>query len=267
MEYINLHVSVLDSEEFKGSSPTQRSTWLCLLRYLVGQEDGDTITLCAPWSDRKWQQVCAITLAEVKEECALWKWNGDDLVVNFYPHASEKATKSMRRGGRIGNQRLWGKKRTPESPSVSITEPNETKLNSSGAGGGVSEAFPESVSDEVVIAFGESFPGEPASGAPKMPQAWVFEFLKKLNGRREWPRNWQAFMVSCWRTDHRTYQQTGHTPETKKTGASPAQQRFELSQELEGIQARLDAAYETATTPDPGDVAREREIHQLLKNR
>ena len=121
MEYINIHVSVIDSQEFKGSSPVQRATWLCLMRYLAGQENGAEVENCRDWGDRKWQQVCAVTLAEVGEECGLWQWVGDDLEVNFYSLDSEKAVRSMRKGGRIGNQRRWPKNRrriSSASPAI-----------------------------------------------------------------------------------------------------------------------------------------------------
>jgi hypothetical protein len=69
--------------------------------------------------------------------------------------------------------------------------------------------FPESVSDDVVIAFGKGWPGEPASGTPAMPEAWIMDSLKKLNGRREWPRDWRRWLVSCWRSDHKTWKPSG----------------------------------------------------------
>ena len=140
MEYINLHVSVLDSQEFKGASPVQRATWLCLMRFLVGQEDGATIEKCREWCDRKWQQICAVTLAEVEDGCGLWQWDGDDLAVNFYPIAAEKETRAKRRGGRIGNHKRWHKPQVSESVSdtesesvsVSITKRNETEAEPNG---------------------------------------------------------------------------------------------------------------------------------------
>ncbi|MBA3622983.1 MAG: hypothetical protein H0W48_00635 [Methylibium sp.] len=85
MDWINLHVSVLDSPEFIGASPHERATWLCLLRYCVGQENGGVLEHCREWGDRRWQQQCRVTLREVRTKSDLWEWVEDRLVVRFYP--------------------------------------------------------------------------------------------------------------------------------------------------------------------------------------
>lgn len=145
MEYVNLHVSAIDSAEFKASTPGQQGTWLCCLRFACGQEDGETIRGCRQWSDRQWQTVVGAEKAIVVESCGLWEWKGDDLVLNFYPIDQERKTRSMRRGGIRGNRIRWGKTRrgdsprddtpdsppdTPgESPGKSITERNGMECN------------------------------------------------------------------------------------------------------------------------------------------
>jgi hypothetical protein len=140
MEYINLHTSILDSAEFRAAEPFQQATWLKLLRYCVGQENGGVIHDCRSWQDRVWIQTAGVTTEDVAAACKLFWFDEQDLIVNFYPEEAEKQTKAMRKGGRIGNAKRWGKKK-PESggesggdkggnkPPESITKRNETEGN------------------------------------------------------------------------------------------------------------------------------------------
>ena len=100
MNWINLNVTVLDSEEFLGAEPTERATWLCLLRYCVGQENGGRVPQAKEWKDRKWQQVVRVTLKEIAAKCDLWKWEGDDLIVTYYPEDKEAEVKHLRSIGK-----------------------------------------------------------------------------------------------------------------------------------------------------------------------
>lgn len=100
MNWINLNVTVLDSEEFLGADPVERATWLCLLRYCIGQENGGRIEGARLWKDRKWQQVVRVTGKEVASECDLWTWDGDDLLVAFYPTDKEAEIQHLRSIGK-----------------------------------------------------------------------------------------------------------------------------------------------------------------------
>jgi hypothetical protein len=102
MNWLNIETTTLDSEEFVGSEPTARATWLCLLRYCVGQENGGRIADCKGWADRKWQQLARVTQAEVSIESALWKWDGDTLEIWAYPVDKESEVKAKREAGRLG---------------------------------------------------------------------------------------------------------------------------------------------------------------------
>lgn len=84
MEYINLHRSVLASSEFVGAEPVDRATWIMLLDFCCGQENGGVIKGCGLWSEKLWIQAIKIDSASVKKNCPLWRWDGDDLVVAFY---------------------------------------------------------------------------------------------------------------------------------------------------------------------------------------
>jgi len=113
MNWLNLSIQTLDSENFLGSDPTQRATWLCLLRYCIGQENGGTITACAGWADRKWQQLVRVTRDEVQSACDLWQWDGETLVVWGYPIEKEQEVQRNRESGARGG--LKGGKSTSEA--------------------------------------------------------------------------------------------------------------------------------------------------------
>lgn len=102
MQYLNLPLATLDAEEFLGCDPVERATWLCLLRYCAGQENGGVIPDCLNWKDRKWQQLVRITLEEVMHTCRLWRFEGKNLLIWGYPGEWENIVKQRRNAGRRG---------------------------------------------------------------------------------------------------------------------------------------------------------------------
>ena len=102
MIYLNIKTITLRAPEYVGCDPTQRATWLNLLAYCCEQENGGKIDGCGEWKDRQWQQTLGITLAEVRQECALWSWDGDGLSVAFYPLDREQEVKAKRDAGKRG---------------------------------------------------------------------------------------------------------------------------------------------------------------------
>ena len=100
MNWLNLNIQTLDSENFLGSDPIDRATWLCLLRYCIGQENSGVIAGCKTWADRKWQQLVRVTKKESDRHCGLWEWDGDNLVVWGYPDEKEYEVQQLRGIGR-----------------------------------------------------------------------------------------------------------------------------------------------------------------------
>ncbi|MGC4017515.1 MAG: hypothetical protein QM755_23820 [Luteolibacter sp.] len=151
MNWLNLNTAVLDSPEFLGSDTIERGTWLCLLRYCAGQENGGRIIDCKQWSDRKWQQLVRVTLKEVRRACDLWKWEGDDLVVFEYPADKEAEVREKRdtaktngrRGGRPRKTNVGTETETHEKPTLVISEKAEGERKEKGKEG---EGERESVS-------------------------------------------------------------------------------------------------------------------------
>ncbi len=106
MDWINIHTSTLDSADFIRCHPDQRAAWLMLLRYCAGQENGGRIVGARPWGDTTWQQMCRVRKKEVQKDCALFIWDGDDLVVNYYPiHGEQRASNSRENGKKGGRPR------------------------------------------------------------------------------------------------------------------------------------------------------------------
>lgn len=126
--------------------------------------------------------------------------------------------------------------------------------------GGGERPLPELVSDEAIMQFGKSFPGEPASGAPgPMDPHWVLDFIRKINGRNTFPANWQRLMTSSWRVEFRSWkpsqsgQKTGGYPEKngeKMAAVSPSVRVIELRNELRQLEAADAAERASDLLPD-----------------
>ena len=104
MRWLNIEIANLRSPAFVGAEPVERATWLSLLAYCADQENGGVITDCRSWKDRQWQQTCGITQAEAQAESGLWKWQDDQLVVEFYPLAKEAEIQAKRSSGSMGGK-------------------------------------------------------------------------------------------------------------------------------------------------------------------
>jgi hypothetical protein len=132
MEWLNLHTSQLDSPTVVGAEPIDRATWLFLLRYCCGQENGGVIEGAGAWGDRKWQQLARVTLAEVRRDSELWAWEGENLRVMLYPNERENLLKNKREAGRAGGtKKTEAKTQAAQTngalggrPAQSLTKPN-----------------------------------------------------------------------------------------------------------------------------------------------
>jgi hypothetical protein len=104
MNWINIHTETLRGEEFIGAEPLERATWLNLLGWSCAQENDGIIEDCKSWGNRKWQQLCGVTKEEVDLNSELYHFDGDNLVVNFYPIEQQAAVKAKRASGRKGGR-------------------------------------------------------------------------------------------------------------------------------------------------------------------
>jgi len=112
MNWLNLELTTLRSEQFLGSEPVERATWLCLMAYCADQENGGVMH-CGEWGDRKLQQLIGVTSKEIRAPSELWSWTGNDLRVWGYPTDKEEEVKANRENGRKGGR---PKKSASEKP-------------------------------------------------------------------------------------------------------------------------------------------------------
>lgn len=113
MEYINIPLYVIRSNEYIGADPTQRATWLSLVAWSCDQENMGRIAGARTWGDRRWMQSCGVMASEVAESCGLYRWDGDDLVISFYPVDAQREIERKREIARA-NGRKGGRKPTSE---------------------------------------------------------------------------------------------------------------------------------------------------------
>ena len=104
MNWVNIHTDTLRSELFLNSEPTERATWLCLLAWCCSQENGGVIADCRDWKDRKWQQLCGVLKSEVEACENLIEWEGDSLMLHFYPLQKESEVRLKREAGAKGGR-------------------------------------------------------------------------------------------------------------------------------------------------------------------
>lgn len=132
MNWLNLNIQTLDSENFLGSEPVDRATWLCLLRYCIGQENGGIIADCREWGDRKWQQLVRVTKKEAMRQCDLWAWDGDNLIVWGYPVEKEDEIQQKRERAKTNGAKGGRPKKTDEGTETE-TNKEPTLVNSAKA--------------------------------------------------------------------------------------------------------------------------------------
>ncbi len=109
MEYINVPLYVARSSEYVGAEPVQRATWFSLMAWSCDQENMGRITGARYWGDRRWMQTCGVMASEVAESCGLFHWDGDDLIVTFYPEDAQREIERKREIARV-NGRKGGRK-------------------------------------------------------------------------------------------------------------------------------------------------------------
>jgi hypothetical protein len=92
--------------------------------------------------------------------------------------------------------------------------------------------FPEIPDDRMVFQYADGWPGEPASGAPKIPRAFAEEWVARMTGRREWPRDWKRKLVADWRASFRGWRAGAG----KKNGP---RERWQLEKDLAAMVERI----------------------------
>lgn len=102
MEWLNIHKSTLDSQAMRMADPQDRGTWLLLMAYCIGQENGGKIAECGYWTDKLWLSIVGVSLAEIDRVSTLWYREGSDIIVCHYPKEKEQLVRNRREIGRLG---------------------------------------------------------------------------------------------------------------------------------------------------------------------
>lgn len=119
MNWLNINVATLRSEQYIGSEPIARATWLNVLSWCCEQENQGRIEGAKEWGDRRWQQTCGVTLSEVSSAAPLLTWDGSDLVVWNYPADKQAEVQAKREGGREGGLKS-AKSRAKKKPKTQL---------------------------------------------------------------------------------------------------------------------------------------------------
>ena len=106
MNWINLKISVMNSEQPKGATSAELGTWLRLACYCAQQENGGTIKGARNWNTRQWMGIIGVTEEEINACTPLWIWQATDLTIWNYPADHQERVERLRD---IGGRRSKGK--------------------------------------------------------------------------------------------------------------------------------------------------------------
>jgi hypothetical protein len=104
MDWYRLTVDVLDSPVMARASAAQVGTWALLLLYSSRIESRGVLRDVRSLEPAAWARLCGADGEVVRDDSPLWRWEGDDLVIELYDTWSadrvHQARKAGRRGGR-----------------------------------------------------------------------------------------------------------------------------------------------------------------------
>ncbi len=219
MEWLNIHVSTLDAEEMLDADPCVRSTWLMLLRYCIGQENGGKIAGARDWPPVKCIRNLRVTKEEINQPSALWSWEGADIVVRDYPIEKERQVRSNRENGRSASVKRWNRQNgdvTATAPGTPLEMPSKNPEGAEGVehhssieSNAADSEVPgiEAPSLQEVLDWGTKWSGEPASATPPFDSAWLedwFEFRSNsVDAGFNRYRDWRRRAVFDWRNQWR----------------------------------------------------------------
>lgn len=206
MNWLPISTSTRTAPEFIGAEPVHRATWLVLMLYCAEHETGGVIRDCAAWGDRRWMQTIGATKAEVRVECDLYSFDGNDLRVWGYDPKYEEVIKAKRRGGKIGGTRS-GISRLKESLKESFEGVLERRGEErSGVEGNKREAHVENEKKTTVSGMKADVPtlaqvkdhaavvGLPEADAVEFYGYWTTAGWRDKDGMPV--RNWKAKLAS-----------------------------------------------------------------------
>jgi len=104
MNWLNINTVNSHDPRYTHSLWVDRGAWLSMVTYCTEQETGGIIVGARLWTDRQWLLSFGGLLSELNPDSLLWKWVGDDLHLELYPHDVQATVIARREAGRKGGQ-------------------------------------------------------------------------------------------------------------------------------------------------------------------
>lgn len=213
MNWLNLETKILHSPEYIGSDPVARATWLNVILWCAGQENGGCIEGAATWKDRQWQQTCGVTAREVQGASPLLIIDGARVGVWSYPLDKELEVKAKRDAGRLGGVKS-GASRSKHNPASASSTPSSSASSSGassastegngkeGEGNGKESPYSPPAGDVLVPELGLDSGDQTAE-----PKAPLQSRAEKLFGKRP-TTPWDHKEQKAWLQNHKAVEGT-----------------------------------------------------------
>ena len=104
MNWININTSQSRDPRYMDSTWLERGAWLSMLGYCTERETDGVIVGARLWTNRQWLIALGGSLTDISRESGLWKWIGDDLHLELYPHQMQSMVVARREAGRRGGK-------------------------------------------------------------------------------------------------------------------------------------------------------------------
>ena len=104
MRYFPVECASVTGTDFSCATFEQQGQWLNLMTYCASQENGGRIEGAAELPAVFFQRTLTMRKEEFESVCPLWTWDGQDLVVKFYPLQNQEKCETLRESGRKGGR-------------------------------------------------------------------------------------------------------------------------------------------------------------------
>lgn len=105
MHYLNLSMDYLEGEDYAGADFVDQAVAVALLKYCGKHENSGRITGARLWKSGKVERVLHVPHEVIhKGDGSLWTFEGNDLVVHYYPIEQEQRCITNRKNGKLGGR-------------------------------------------------------------------------------------------------------------------------------------------------------------------
>ena len=127
MKYFRTECVAVDGPEFSESDFAEIGAWVFLMNYCAAQENGGRVVGAKDRKDAFFDRSLKVSRYVLETESHLWKWEGADLVVQFYNLEAEESYKKKREAGKRGGEKKNAKAHA--KARALPTKPNQTPVN------------------------------------------------------------------------------------------------------------------------------------------